>query len=56
MIDFIHFVKNFNPYSPHHIAAMHELFSHLPDEQKTRLADWVTMYNEESNELNEPSQ
>ena len=61
MIDFIHFVKHFNPYSPHHLAAMHELFSHLPPEQKTRDAEWVSIYNEECMEMregffNEPSE
>ena len=61
MIDIIHFVKNFNPYSPHHIAAFTEMARHLPKEQLDRNADWVTMYNEEATEMrpgffNEPSQ
>ena len=61
MIDLIHFVKHFNPYSPHHHAAFNELARHLPPEQLDRHADWVTMYHEEAtewqtNQLNEPSQ
>ncbi len=56
MIDILHYVKHYNPYSPHHMAAFIELASHLPPEQLTRDADWVTIYNEECNELNEPSE
>ncbi len=56
MIDIIHFVKHFNPYSPHHQAAMIEMFSHLPPEQKRRDSDWVTMYNEEMRELHESTE
>ena len=51
MIDLIHFVKNFNPWSPHHHAAFNELARHIPEEQMKRTSDWVTMYNEEAQEL-----
>ena len=51
MIDIIYFVRNFNPWSPHHIAAFHELARHIPKDQMHREADWVTIYNEEMREL-----
>jgi len=61
MIDIIHFVKHYNPYSPHHQAAFLELASHVPEEHMQRDSEWVTIYHEEANEwrtnqLNEPSQ
>jgi hypothetical protein len=51
MIDLIHFVKHFNPWSAHHIAAFNELARHIPEEQMHRHAEWVTIYNEETQEL-----
>ena len=50
MIDIIHFVKNFNPYSTHHQAAFLELAKHIPEEHMTRESEWVTIYKAEESE------
>ncbi len=54
-MDLLWFVKHYNPNSSHHRAAFIELQSHIPKEQMTRDADWVTIYNEASMELHESS-
>jgi hypothetical protein len=50
MIDLIHFVKNFNPYSSHHHAAFNELARHIPKDQMNRDSEWVTIYRAEESE------
>ena len=55
MIDLLYYIRNFKPDSPHHIAAFNELARQLPDEQLVRDAEWITIYNEEPTELNEPT-
>jgi hypothetical protein len=50
MIDLNYFVRHYNPWSPHHIAAFNELAKHIPKDQLNRDADWVTIYKEESTE------
>ena len=50
MIDFLSYVRRFNPDSPHHIAAFNELARCIPSELLTKEADWVTMYNEQPTE------
>ena len=50
MIDLLSYVRRFNPDSPHHLAAFHELQRSLPPELLSEESDWVTMYNEQPNE------
>ena len=53
MIDLVRYFKYFDSGSPHHLAAVHELARHIPKDQLRSDADWVTMYHERVNELNE---
>ena len=53
MIDLLYFVRHYEPGSPHHIAAFIELQRHIPEEQLRRDSEWVTIYEEQSMELDE---
>jgi len=52
MIDLVHMVRKFNN-SSHHISAFNELQRCIPEKLLRHDADWVTIYNEADNELNE---
>jgi hypothetical protein len=51
-LDLNWFFRNYNPDSPHHIAAVNELAQHLSDDQLSTDADWVCIYEAAEMELN----
>ena len=51
-IDIAWFFRHYNPDSPHHLAAINELASHIPASQLDSKADWVNTYLAEEMELN----
>ena len=53
MIDLLRFVEHFDSGSPHHRAAFIELQRHIPEEQLRRDSEWVTIYEEQTMELDE---
>lgn len=50
-VDLNWFFRNYNPDSPHHIAAVNELASHIPSDQLEMDAGWVNTFEAEEMEL-----
>lgn len=42
--DLVWFFRNFDPGSPHHIAAVHELAAIIPGDQLTAQSEWVNTF------------
>ena len=42
--DLVWFFRNFDPKSPHHIAAVNDLATVIPSEHLDAKADWVNTY------------
>lgn len=51
-VDLNWFFRNYNPDSPHHIAAVNELARHLPPDQLDFDAEWINTFEAEEMELN----
>jgi hypothetical protein len=49
--DLAYYFRNFNPDSPHHIAAIHDLAAHIPNDQLSPKAEWVNTFNSADMEL-----
>lgn len=50
-VDLNWFFRNYDPDSPHHIAAVNELASHLPPAQLEVSADWINTFEAEEMEI-----
>ena len=51
-VDLNWFFRNYNPDSPHHIAAVNELARHIPSAQLEMDAEWINTFEAEEMELN----
>ena len=52
VVDLNWFFRNYNPDSPHHIAAVNDLAAHIPPAQLQPDAEWINTFEAEQMELN----